>query len=263
MDFNEHVKYGVLYCHCAVNVSELVSFLQNRTDVTKLSLHRAEIGNEGAKALANLTNLTTLDLKYNNIGNEGAKALASLTNLTKLELSDNNIGDEGAKALASLTNPTKLDLKYNNIGDEGAKALASLTNLTKLELSDNNIGDEGANELANLIHCGIGFKRHPKLQIKSKNNNKYYVCGGIAIGLFLGLSIAYLAGAATLTPVGAVAVFLVAAVIGALVGYGVGKFCERVSEEKQEDPDIGTCDAVKSVLSSVWTTGHNKSPVYS
>ncbi|MDR1139750.1 MAG: ankyrin repeat domain-containing protein [Rickettsiales bacterium] len=51
-------------------------------------------------------------------------------------------------------------------------------------------------------------------------------------GLLLGLSIAYLAGAATLTPVGAVvAVFLAAAVGGALVGYGVGKFCEKVSSK--------------------------------
>ncbi|WP_265033911.1 hypothetical protein [Wolbachia endosymbiont (group A) of Sicus ferrugineus] len=77
------------------------------------------------------------------------------------------------------------------------------------------------------------------------------------------MSIAYFAGAAALTPVGAVAVFLAAAVVGALVGYGIGKFCEKVSEEKQEDPDIDTWDAVKSVLSSVWTTGYNKSPVCS
>jgi membrane protein DedA with SNARE-associated domain len=45
----------------------------------------------------------------------------------------------------------------------------------------------------------------------------------------LGLSIAYLAGAATLTPV--VAVFLAAAVVGTLVGYGVGNFYEKVSSK--------------------------------
>lgn len=88
-------------------------------------------------------------------------------------------------------------------------------------------------------------------------NNKYYACGGRVIGLFLGLSIAYLAGAAALTPVGAViAVFLASAVVGALVGYGIGKFCEKVSEEKQKDPDLSTWDAVKDVLSDVFTAGH-------
>ncbi|MGL9732333.1 MAG: hypothetical protein ACR5KX_06300 [Wolbachia sp.] len=74
-----------------------------------------------------------------------------------------------------------------------------------------------------------------------------------------GLSIAYLAGDATLTPVGVVvAVFLAAAVGGALIGYGIGKFCEKVNEEKQKNPNIGTWDAAKSVLSDVFTTGHSK-----
>ncbi|MGL9731505.1 MAG: hypothetical protein ACR5KX_01565 [Wolbachia sp.] len=38
------------------------------------------------------------------------------------------------------------------------------------------------------------------------------------------------------------------------MGYGVGKFCQRVSEEKQEDHDLSTWDAVKSVISDAWTT---------
>ncbi len=65
----------------------------------------------------------------------------------------------------------------------------------------------------------------------------------------LGLSIAYLAGAATLAPaIVAVAVFIAATVVGALVGYGIGKFCEKVSEEKQNDPDMSMCTAIKNVL---------------
>ncbi|WP_353269705.1 leucine-rich repeat domain-containing protein [Wolbachia endosymbiont (group A) of Myopa testacea] len=135
------------------------------------------------------------------------KALAegNFTNLEWLSLSGNKIGDEGVKALANgkLTSLTSLNLSNNNIGDEGVKELSKVTKLTSFNLSYSNVSNECANKLANLIRCGIDFKRHPNLQIKSKNNNKYYVCGGIAIGLFLGLSIAYLAGAATLTPVGA------------------------------------------------------------
>ena len=77
-------------------------------------------------------------------------------------------------------------------------------------------------------------------------------------GLLLGLSIAYLAGAATLTPVGAaVAVFIASVVVGALIGYGFGKFCEKkVSEKKQKDPNMNTWGTAKSVLSGVFTTGH-------
>ncbi|MGL9681731.1 MAG: hypothetical protein ACR5K2_01875 [Wolbachia sp.] len=79
---------------------------------------------------------------------------------------------------------------------------------------------------------------------------KYYVGISAAIGLLLSLSTVYLVGAAALAPVGAtIAVFFTAAVVGALVGYGVGEFCQRVSEKKQEDHDLNTCDTAKSVIS--------------
>ncbi|MBA8757096.1 MULTISPECIES: hypothetical protein [Wolbachia] len=55
----------------------------------------------------------------------------------------------------------------------------------------------------------------------------------------IGAAISYLAGAATLAPaIVAVAVFIAATVVGALVGYGIGKFCEKVSEEKQKDHNV-------------------------
>ncbi|WCR58634.1 MAG: hypothetical protein PG978_000048 [Wolbachia endosymbiont of Ctenocephalides felis wCfeF] len=64
------------------------------------------------------------------------------------------------------------------------------------------------------------------------STNIYFVGISATIGLFLGLSIAYLAGAATLTPVGAaVAVFLAAAAVGASVGYGVGKVSQKLLVE--------------------------------
>ncbi|WCR59606.1 MAG: hypothetical protein PG978_001054 [Wolbachia endosymbiont of Ctenocephalides felis wCfeF] len=67
--------------------------------------------------------------------------------------------------------------------------------------------------------------------------------------MLLGPSIAYFAGAATLTPVGAaIAVFVAAAVVGALIGYNVDKFYEKVSEEKQNDPDMSIGTAIKNVL---------------
>ncbi|MDR3131740.1 MAG: hypothetical protein LBU02_01420 [Rickettsiales bacterium] len=63
-------------------------------------------------------------------------------------------------------------------------------------------------------------------------------------GLLLGLGIAYFAGAAALTIVGAVTVFVTAAVVGTLVGYSVGKFYEKVSSKlsdaSTEHPDTNS-----------------------
>jgi len=139
--------------------------------------------------------------------------------------------------------------------------LAKLTNLTSLDLSYTNITDEDIKELQNkLPDCHIKFRAiiKPSTEIKPNTDMKYYVGISTAIGLLLGLSTAYLVGAAALTPVAAVAVFFAAAVVGALIGYGIGRFCQRVSEEKQEDPDLSTWDAVKSVLSGVCTTECSK-----
>ncbi|MCA7010610.1 leucine-rich repeat domain-containing protein [Wolbachia endosymbiont of Tribolium confusum] len=122
MDFNKFVKGDFLDLYSkTINISELVSFLQSNLSITKLSLKRCYIRDEGAEALANgnLANLTQLDLSFNEIGDEGVKALANLKNLTQLNLDYNKIGDEGAKALANLKNLTQLNLDYNKIGDEG------------------------------------------------------------------------------------------------------------------------------------------------
>ncbi|WP_349967291.1 hypothetical protein [Wolbachia endosymbiont of Armadillidium arcangelii] len=80
---------------------------------------------------------------------------------------------------------------------------------------------------------------------KSKQNARraYYALGsGAVIGAAIGIP------CRSLTPVVAVAVFIAATVVGALVGYGIGKFCEKVSEEKQNDPDMSMCTAIKNVL---------------
>ncbi|MDG7052384.1 MAG: hypothetical protein LKM45_00640 [Wolbachia endosymbiont of Alcedoecus sp.] len=63
-------------------------------------------------------------------------------------------------------------------------------------------------------------------------------------GLLLGLSIAYayFCGAAT------IAVFVAAAAFGALIGYCFGKFCEKVSEERQKDRHMSIGTAITNVL---------------
>jgi hypothetical protein len=233
--YNKYVRDNTLSIQSCntINISELVSFLQNNPNITSLDLEECNIGDEGAEALANsehLENLKELDLVSNDIGDEGAKALIKALNdgkfpsLITLELGDNNIGDEVEKELS--------DALESNI------ERARQTNNINIPLSN----PEGKNDI-----------------LRSTKRNELPIITASA-GLLLGLSIAYLAGAATLTPVGAaVAVFLAAVVVGALIGYGFGKFCEKVSEKRQKDPDMSTWGAVKSVFSDVFTTGHSES----
>ncbi|MDG7053448.1 MAG: hypothetical protein LKM45_06270 [Wolbachia endosymbiont of Alcedoecus sp.] len=227
-----------------------------------------KIGAKGAKGLAegNLINLTQLDLKRNKIGKKGAKALANgkLENLKRLNLENNNIGDEGAKTLVNnkLAELEWLSLKDNYICNEGARVLANgnFTKLQWLNLTE-DVSEEVIKELkAKLPNCKVSMHyRDQNLPFSSENNNKYYAGYSTVIGLFLGLSIAYLAGSAALAPiVAAIAVFVAAAAVGALISHSIGRFCEKVSEEKQNDPDLSTWDAVKSVFSDVFTAGHSK-----
>ncbi|MGL9719048.1 MAG: hypothetical protein ACR5K9_10790 [Wolbachia sp.] len=291
MGFNKYINMdGTLlispYDNVDIVVKELVSFLQNKTHVTQLNLGGLKIGDEGIKELAKLTHLVSLDLYDNNIGDEGAKALANgkFANLARLDLQNNNIGNEGAEALANgkLAKLARLDLQNNNIGNEGAGALANgklakLTTLTLgnndisdkgarefvklkdlwLDLSGNNISDQCARELANSIKGFSFMAKYHSLQTEPKTGIRHYIGSGVVVGSFLGLSIAYFVGAAALTPViFAIAVFTAAAVVGALIGYGIDKFCEKISEEKQKDPDMSTWAAAKSVLCGAFTTQH-------
>ena len=117
-----------------VNVPLAVALAANRA-LTKLSITKNQIGDEGATALADALcvngAMTDLDLSFNNIGGDGAKALANALRvngaMTTLLLGGNKIRDEGATALADALHVngalTSLDLSYNTIGDEGAKAL--------------------------------------------------------------------------------------------------------------------------------------------
>ena len=86
---------------------------------------------------------------------------------------------------------------------------------------------------------------------QKKNRQLRMVASTAVAGLTVGLLIAYFAGVITLTSgYAAAGAFIGAAVVGALVGaaigYGVAKFCEKVSEEK--DPDISAWTALKNVL---------------
>jgi Leucine-rich repeat (LRR) protein len=89
MDFSQYVKGNALkVSNTTINISKLVSFLQNNAPITKLSLKSAGIRDKEAEALAKLTNLIELDLEDNQIGDKGAGALANgnLSSLTELNL---------------------------------------------------------------------------------------------------------------------------------------------------------------------------------
>ncbi|WP_341822228.1 leucine-rich repeat domain-containing protein [Wolbachia endosymbiont (group A) of Clivina fossor] len=147
MTFDKHVYGNSLRITGAINISELVSFLQNRTNITKLSL--LEVRDESLKGLAFRERFTSGCLEKS-ISVKGIKELAKLKNLTSLDLSGDDVTDEGVKELAKLKNLTSLNLDRNYITDEGVKELAKLKNLTSLDLSGVRIGVKGIKELAKL-----------------------------------------------------------------------------------------------------------------
>lgn len=124
MNFNEYVKDNILSIQScgAIDISELVSFLQSKPNITSLNLADSNIGNEDVKELTKLTNLTYLDLSENNIGNEGAKELVKLKKLTYLALLGNNISHKVVEELVDkLVNLTEFDLLYNDANNENGK----------------------------------------------------------------------------------------------------------------------------------------------
>ncbi|WP_353276266.1 hypothetical protein [Wolbachia endosymbiont (group B) of Villa cingulata] len=152
MNFNKHVNDNELLLeNQRVDIKKLLSFLQEKKNITQLSLSCCGIGKEGAEALAkseNLKNLTTLNLEWNKIGKEGAEALAkseNLKSLTTLNLEDNELGKEGAEALAkseNLKNLTTLNLECNFIDLQGAKALLKSDNFPNLKLISFHLWDQ-------------------------------------------------------------------------------------------------------------------------
>ncbi|NGX37999.1 MAG: hypothetical protein K1000chlam2_01168, partial [Chlamydiae bacterium] len=112
----------------------LAAFLKKNHSSKKLNLCKAQLGDEGIKALGRtlekINFLQIIILEGNQIGDEGAKALGGALeknkSLQKLDLSNNQIGEEGAKAMvASLEKKEslqKLDLSNHKIGHKGERA---------------------------------------------------------------------------------------------------------------------------------------------
>ncbi|RDD35199.1 Internalin-A precursor [Wolbachia endosymbiont of Cylisticus convexus] len=276
MDFSQFVEGNALVIRfTAVNVNELIKFLQDNRNISTLILHANGINGESgevvlanfinaedieALANGNLVNLTRLDLIGNKIGDKGAEALANgnLVNLTRLDLNGNKIGDKGVEALANgnLVNLTRLDLGSNEIGDKGAEALASgnLVNLTRLDLSRNRITNKGLEALDKKVSDFISIN----LLWNRVNILPFYVhkvtatVAPFACLLLLGLGVASFTGAVTLTPT----VGIIAALSVAVVAYSIGVLVSKVDKEKHRSPNMSTFDAIKNAFSDVYITRH-------
>ncbi|MDX5462120.1 MAG: hypothetical protein O7157_00910 [Wolbachia endosymbiont of Tetragnatha montana] len=88
MDFNQYIKDNVLSVQkSTINMKELVGFLKDSRNVTKLMLNRCSIDNKDAKEFTELTSISSLELIGTKTSIEGVKALAKLPNLIELKLS--------------------------------------------------------------------------------------------------------------------------------------------------------------------------------
>ncbi|QOD38630.1 ankyrin repeat domain-containing protein [Candidatus Wolbachia massiliensis] len=110
-------------------------------------------------------------------------------------------------------------------------------------IQDADVNNNQVTEQPSKIPSDNGLNSNTQTKFKLTNSKAY------AIGIGCGMGIAYFTGATALTPtIAAVAVFIAVAVVGALVGYGIGKLCEKVSEERQKDRHMSIGTAIKNVL---------------
>lgn len=133
-----------------------------------------------------------------------------------------------------------LDLGRNSINDEYEEELLKrgiviIEDCSEEELAS-DLKDDLKNSLGSYLESGLkddlendlercntrnksgNVNQLSNSQEKLKSSSKYYICGAA-----VGLVAAYCLGAAALTPVGvSVAVFIASAVVGALLGAGVG-----------------------------------------
>jgi Ran GTPase-activating protein (RanGAP) involved in mRNA processing and transport len=146
----------------AVVIASLISV---NGALTKLSLAKNELGEEGTKAICEALeqnkSLKELDISGDRFGNRGsnigasagakhvAKMLGVNGGLTALDLSCNDLNDEGVSAVCEAIQSNKetklasLNMGFNSIGPVGAKSVAAMVAvtgaLTSLDLSNNQL----------------------------------------------------------------------------------------------------------------------------
>ena len=168
----------------------LACVLPVMSSLTKLSLARNELGEEGTKAICEALEqnktLKELDISglfgNSNIGGPaGVKHVAKMLGvngvLTKCKLRDNQLGVTGWTAIfnALCDSPTskivEWDLRFESLGPEIAKPLAEYISatgsLTSLSIGDNKLGNDGVEVLS------IGLKESKSLATLDLSNSHH------------------------------------------------------------------------------------------
>lgn len=97
---------GIFMDQCNIHdrdIPQILSYLKEHPEITRLSLSDNQIGFQGAELLSTNTYIRYLFLNGNRIGSLGAEALAKNSSLVYLLLGENHIGPYGAEALANNT----------------------------------------------------------------------------------------------------------------------------------------------------------------
>ena len=166
--------------YTAEGITAIANALRVNGSLTKLSLAKNELKEEGTKAICKAlkqnTTLKELDISgrwgVSNIGGPAgvkhvAKMLGVNGSLTALDLSFNYLKDKGVSAVCEAIQSNKetklssLNFGDNGIGPVGANAVAAMVaatgSLTSLSLAKNELGDDGAEALL------IGLKENKSL----------------------------------------------------------------------------------------------------
>ena len=169
--------------YTAEGITAIANALRVNGVLTKVSLAKNQLGEEGTKAICEALeqNKTLKELeisgemfeKSNIGGTAGVKHVAKLLGvnggLTALDLSSNRLKDEGVSAVCEAIQSNKetklasLNFKDNGIGPVGSKSVAAMVavtgSLTKIDVSWNIFGPEGAKVFADALRVNGGLTK--------------------------------------------------------------------------------------------------------
>ena len=117
-----------------ITVKEL-EILHGQDRITRLSLYKTRIGDDGLALVARLRNLRWLNLSNSEFSNAGIARIAESSSIEDLILYSTSVTDAGLRTLTRCPNLKSLNLRNTNVSNVGLIQLSDIQTLEELSLS--------------------------------------------------------------------------------------------------------------------------------
>jgi len=128
----------------------LAEQVKGKHGLMAINLRRAQVTDEGLRAIAGLSSLSSLDLSGTRITDAGLEHLRGLTSLDTLTLGDTQINGAGFVHLTGMKSLQVLGLHGTKVTDQHMVHVGRLISLRFLDLTLTEVGDEAAACVARL-----------------------------------------------------------------------------------------------------------------